>query len=354
MRPFLYHVHGVGQFDFSNLDPGDLPAVEALAQERGQDLVPTVFLVRDNLPSLVDLLKHYDELRRAGRLPHLAGFAVEGPLLGPEGGVPREGKWVPTWREWVALAELGELGLKYIVMAPDSLALDERVDGGHTFAELLELFYDHGTRMALGHFHHDDPTRSARRTREVVAHLHATYEPSPYLVLTDHLYNDMPRTFTHAWRTPDERARRDAEVTEFLRSPWTPETVEDLLGPVPAVLLETTRDGLVTPCLNFDGLHVDIEVCRRTVEYLGAERLVALTDHIEVSAMASEKLWLDPTGLWRRQDGVVAAGSTDFEQQRANMRAVGLPEDAVEAVFDTVPRAVMAFVPRRRLQPEPA
>jgi N-acetylglucosamine-6-phosphate deacetylase len=348
MKPFLYHVHGMGGFDFSSLTPEDLIPLNRLAEERGQEILPTVFLRRGMLSGLVDVLKHYDVLHNAGELPNIAGFAVEGPLLGPEGGVPQAGKWLPTEEEWRTLAGLGDLGLRYLVLAPDAMELDERVSADLTFAGLLELFYDHGCRAAFGHFHHDAPERSARRTRDVVAHLHSVYESSPYLVLTDHLYNDMPRAFAHCWRTAEERARRTAELTPFLAHDWETADLEALLGPVPATLLTLTREGLLTPCLNFDGLHVDLEVCRRTVDYVGAGRLAALTDHIEVGSMAGEKLSVDDVGLWRRKDGIVAAGTTDYAQQRLNMLAVGLTEDDVRAVFSTVPRAAIAHRPRRR------
>lgn len=347
MKPFLYHVHGMGGFDFSSLRPDDLVRIEALAAERGQEILPTVFLRREALHGLVDTLMHYDALHAAGRLPHIAGFAVEGPLLGPQGGVPQAGKWSPDEDEWRALAQLGRMGLRYLVMAPDTMDLHDRIGPGLTFADLLELFYDHGCRIALGHFVHDDPETSARRTREVIAYLHRVYASSPYLVLTDHLYNDMPRRFTHAWRTPQERVHRPAQLAAFLAHDWETEDLDDVLGPVPAELLRATRNGLVTPCLNFDGLHVDLEVCRRTVEYLGADRLIALTDHIEVGSMAGESMVLDEAGLWRRRDGVVAAGSTDYAGQRENVLSTGMDESVVRAVFDSVPRAAIAYRPVR-------
>lgn len=347
MKPFLYHVHGMGPFDFSSLTPDDLIPLNRLAEERGQEILPTVFLRRGMLSGLVDVIKHYDVLHNAGELPNIAGFAVEGPLLGPEGGVPQAGKWLPSEEEWRTLAGLGDLGLRYLVLAPDAMELDDRVGSGLTFAGLLELFYDHNCRAAFGHFHHDAPARSARRTRDVVAHLHTVYESSPYLVLTDHLYNDMPRNFTHCWRTAEERARRTEEITPFLTHDWETSDLDELLGPVPAALLDLTRAGKLTPCLNFDGLHVDLDVCRRTVEYVGADRLAALTDHIEVGSMAGESLRVDEVGLWRRKDGVVAAGTTDYDRQRLNMLAAGLTEDDVRAVFATVPRAAIAFRPRR-------
>lgn len=347
MRPLMFHVHGIGPFDFSSLEPDDLPNVNSLAASQGLEIVPTVFLVRNRLPEFVKLLRRFHELSAAGELPQILGFAVEGPLLGPLGGVPDAGKWKPTKREWLALAELGEIGLRYIVMAPDGAALEDKVDGDIEFAELLEQFYDHGSRVALGHFHHGDPALSASRTSEVVDYLHSKYLTSPYLVLTDHLYNDMPRSFVHAWRTPEASAHRAEHLARLLVDEWSPDSLERLLGPVPAALLAATRSNLVTPCLNFDGMHVDLTVCRLTVDYVGSDRLIALTDHIEVSGMASERLWLDDSGLWRRLDGKVAAGSTGFHGQRQNMLRLGLTEAAIADVFATVPRVAIGYEPAR-------
>lgn len=344
MKAFLYHFHGIDGFDFSDLSPGDLPAVQEAAAGRGYGILPTVYLRRENLPRLVGVMKEYDRLIQDDAVPNIAGFAIEGPLLGPQGGIPRTGRWYPTAREWADIAALGPLGLRYIVMAPDAMALDERIDGGPTFAELLVSFYSQGLRIAVGHYHRDAPERSARRLREVLDFLHSRYESSPYLVLTDHLYNDTPRNFVHAWRTPQDRARRDEELRRALEPDWNETDLRQLLGPVPAQMLSAARQSLLFPCLNFDGYHVDLEICRRTVDYLGVERLVALTDHTEVATMAQEPLTRnDDNTLWLRDDGAVAAGSSGYEQQRRNMLSIGLDEAAVQRLFMTNPVAALGY-----------
>lgn len=348
MNPFLYHVHGIGPFDFSRITPDDLPVVQECAEAQGTEIVLTIFLGRSGLAGLADVVKSYAALSSEGRLPNIAGFAVEGPLLGPLGGIPREGKWVPTLDEWQSLVDLGQYGLRYIVMAPDAMELHETVADGVTFGTLLERFYDAGVKIALGHFHHDDPERSARRTRDVIEFIHARYDPSPYLVLTDHLFNDMPRAFVHTWRTPEERVSREAELEPLLVRPWEEQDLGKLLGPVPAELLAATREGLLTPCLNFDGMHVDLEVCRLTVAYLGAERLIALTDHIEVDTMANEQLSKSGNGLWLRADGVVAAGSSDYAKQRRNMESIGLTDTEITSLFFGNPRAAVFHAVHRR------
>ncbi|MFJ9440238.1 hypothetical protein, partial [Bacillus mobilis] len=233
-QSFLYHFHGLGEVDFSDMSAADLPMLEKLSEERGLEIVPTVYLRRPALGSFEELVQAYGAYRAQVPGTRIRGFAVEGPMLGPEGGIPRAGVWTPTVQEWQRLAALGAHGLRYIVMAPDAMELDEEIASGFTFGDLLAGFYDHGCRVALGHFHRDAPERSARRMRAVIDFLHARYESSPYLILTDHLYNDMPRNFRHAYRSAEERALRAAQLPALLDRPWTREGLAGLLGPVPA------------------------------------------------------------------------------------------------------------------------
>ncbi|MFF1708285.1 hypothetical protein [Streptomyces sp. NPDC058252] len=289
------------------------------------------------------MLHEYHALKQGGKVANIAGFAVEGPLLGPQGGIPRAGRWHPSKEEWRTLADLGPYGLRYIVMAPDGAALSEEVASGLTFGDLLRSLYEQGTRVALGHFHRDAPERSADRMRAVVDFLHGRFDSSPYLILTDHLYNDMPRTFVHTWRTPDERISRAEELQPLLEADWEKADLSALLGPVPATMLHLAQQGALTPCINFDGAHVDLEICRLTVQYLGADRLIALTDHTEVPTMAREPLRRsEHNGLWLRGDGAVAAGSSDFERQRDNILSLGFDEDMVTRLFVTNPSRAIA------------
>lgn len=344
MRVFLYHFHGLGRFDFSTLNPGDLDELQELAAEQDLEIVPTVYLHRAALPQFTEVVEAFGSARTDGRLPNIAGFAVEGPLLGPQGGIPRAGRWFPTWAEWRELACLGRHGLRYIVMAPDAMELGDEIEPGFTFGDLLAEFYDHGARIAVGHFHRDDPARSARRLNDVLELLHSRYESSPFLVLTDHLFNDMPRNFTHAWRTAEQRERRASELAEFLAHEWEGADLKKLLGPVPAAMITAAQAGLLMPCLNFDGYHVDLEVCRKTVEYLGEDRLITLTDHTELPTMAGEPLTRDESSeLWMRDDGVVAAGSAGHVPQARNMRSIGLSEEAIGKLFCTTPRQAIAY-----------
>ncbi|WP_159398303.1 hypothetical protein [Streptomyces sp. MJM8645] len=344
VKALLYHFHGIDDFDFSTISPEDLPEVQKAAESREYGILPTVYLRRENLPRLVEVLQEYHRLEQANAVPNIAGFAIEGPLLGPQGGIPRAGRWFPSAKEWDVIASLGPLGLRYIVMAPDAMALDERIDAGPTFADLLTSFYEQGLRIAVGHFHREAPERSAVRLREVLEFLHSRYDSSPYLVLTDHLYNDTPRNFTHSWRTPQERVNREVELRRVLDPDWDKTDLRELLGPVPAEMLRSARESLLYPCINFDGYHVDLEICRRTVEYLGVDRLIALTDHTEVATMAQEPLTRsDHNPLWLRDDGAVAAGSSGYEQQRQNILSIGFDDTAVHRMFVDNPVTAVGY-----------
>ncbi|MFJ9085814.1 hypothetical protein ACIRL3_25665 [Streptomyces sp. NPDC102384] len=344
MKAFLYHFHGIDDFDFSSISPGDLPRIQKAAASREYGILPTVYLRRENLPKLVEVLQEYHQLAQEEAVSNIAGFAIEGPLLGPQGGIPRAGRWYPSAKEWDVIASLGPLGLRYIVMAPDAMALDERIDDGPTYGDLLISFYEQGLRIAVGHFHRHAPERSATRLRNVLEFLHGRYKSSPYLVLTDHLYNDTPRNFKHSWRTPEERIHRDAELHRVLACDWNNTDLRELLGPVPAEMLRSARESLLYPCINFDGYHVDLEICRRTVDYLGADRLIALTDHTEVATMAQEPLTRsDHNPLWLRDDGAVAAGSSGYGQQRENILSIGLDDSAIQRMFVTNPVAAIEY-----------
>jgi N-acetylglucosamine-6-phosphate deacetylase len=338
-RPVLFHVHGIGEHDFSSLRPEDLESVQLEAETRNIDVVPTIFLRQEWLAPCEMLLGFYD--RAAEQLPNILGFAIEGPLLGPSGGTPHSASWMPSVAEWKRIASLGRTGLRYLVLAPDAMEMEDMIASGFRLADLVESLSENGVRVALGHFERSDPVRSADRALRLIDAIQDTIGFSRFNVLTDHLYNDMPRNFVHAWRG-GARARRDRELEEFLQVPWRPDDLAELLGPVPAVLLEAARDGRLLPCLNFDGFHVDLAVCQRTTEYLGAGNLIAITDHTETFSMAGEELHPDQdSSLWYRDDEVVAAGSKGLEWQIKNMRRIGLAEPEIYSMTTENPRRVI-------------
>jgi phosphoheptose isomerase/N-acetylglucosamine-6-phosphate deacetylase len=341
-HPVLFHTHGIGEVDFSSMSPGSLHEINDLAAARAAYLVPTIFMRRQYSSQFRQVLIEYATGRTEGMYDRILGFGIEGPLLGSSGGVPQAGCWTPSSAEWVELAELGPLGLSYIVMAPDAMELTDELQPGVLFRDVIDAFYLNGVKLALGHFRHDDPELSACRTERVIDYIQARYGPSPSIVITDHLYNDMPRQFTHAWRTPAERARRDAELKEFFAGDWTISSLSGLLGPVPAALLRAAAEGRLTPTLNFDGEHVDLEICRRTVEFLGCDRLIAITDDTESAEMAGESLSRHQgSTLLFRDDGKVAAGSSGIVVQAENMRSIGIADADLANLLGKVARSVL-------------
>lgn len=341
-RPLLFHTHGIDNIDFSAVEQLDLNAVSQAAWRQNVDLTLTVFLRRDRIDALGSVLHDLKRLHEEDQCLNLVGFAVEGPMLGTSGGVPPAGCWTPTWPEWERIARTGPLGLRYIVIGPDAVDLDGSVCPGHTFQDLIDLFYTNGTKLALGHFQHTDPATSARRTREVIDYVNLAYGPSPHILTTDHLFNDMPRAFKHAWRTPSEKANRDQEVAALTGPSWRYDDLWDLLGPVPATIMRAGVDGKLIPVLNFDGEHVDLSICEKTVEFLGADRMIAISDDTLAAHMAGQTLITHPWSSLRfREDGRVAAGSTGMDGQMANMRRLGLKEEQIIAMCCENPRLVI-------------
>lgn len=337
--PVLFHVHGLGDHDFSSLRPDELHAVQEQAAARGCAVLPTIFLRRRWLTRCECLLAGYSQ--QWEELPNLLGFAIEGPLLGPAGGTPRAACWTPSVPEWRRIAALGRHGLRYLVLAPDAMETDDLVGPGMRLIDLVECLSENGVRIALGHFERSDPQLSADRARRLIEAIQAMLGRSRFNVLTDHLYNDMPRNFVHAWRG-EAQACRDRELAEFLSVQWNPGELVEHLGPVPAALIEAAREELLLPCLNFDGFHVDLEVCRRTVEYLGARGLIAITDHTETVTMAGEALHPDVDAeLWYREDEIVAAGSKGLDWHLANMRSIGLEPAEIATMTVANPHRVI-------------
>lgn len=342
----LFHTHGLGRFDFSTMEGSDLPAINTLAAERQAYVCPTVYLAREMVRPFKRVLERFAEGSSRGEFPRILGFAVEGPVLGPKGGTPTGSVWKPDAQQWAELTSCFALGLKYIVISPDAVALDEELDAGFTFGDLISLVYGSGGRIALGHFSDNVAvSESAGRIGEILAFIEARFRRSPYLVLTDHLFNDMPRSFRHAFRSDADRLSRERELAPVLESPWLPSTLPNLLGAVPAALIDAAREGRLTPSLNFDGGHVDLDVCRQVVRYLGASRVIAITDHTEIVSLAGEALTRAGELLYRH-DGVLAASGVCHEMQRMNMLGIGLSDAEISQAFYATPLAALQFRPQ--------
>ena len=342
----LFHTHGLGGFDFSTIDSDMLGAIDALAAQRKAIVCPTVYITPQSAQCFRPVLERFAHGRSNGDFSRILGFALEGPVLGPRGGTPTGSVWHPDANQWAEIVSWFSLGLRYIVVSPDAVALDEELDNGLTFAGLVSSIYAAGGRIALGHFATPrSGSDSADKVREILSFVEAGFQSSPYLVLTDHLFNDMPLNFRHAFRSDDEISDRQSALARVLETPWHPSALIDLLGPVPAALLQAAVDRRLTPALNFDGGHVDLEVCRKVVRYLGTSRVIAITDHTETSTLAGERL-IPIRTLFYRRDGILAASRVTHEQQRANMAEIGLSDNEIAEVFYTTPLAALQFNPQ--------
>jgi N-acetylglucosamine-6-phosphate deacetylase len=137
----------------------------------------------------------------------------------------------------------------------------------------------------------------------------------------------MPLNFCHAWRTAAARERRSAELERVGLSTWTADNICEKVGPVPGAILSGVKRGLVKACINFDGEHVDLAISTRTVELLGAENFMMMTDRIQSRRLAGQVLSRrTDSSLLYQEKGIVAGGSQTPAQQVQNLRLWGMPE----------------------------
>lgn len=355
--PWEFHCHGLGEFDFTSIGAGALPAVEAMARSESVRCILTMYLPRPKLPAFVAFMHEFAALRRVGELSRIAGVALEGPMLGSFGGTPERGVWPPTRQEWQSLAACGPLGLAYVVLSPDAWDrgshLEPSLSAEHPSLEwVVHTLWDGGVRPALGHFHRHDPERSAAAVHHVLSLAHDRF-PAPFsdAVLTDHLFNDMPVNCRYNWRTPHLREQRDRDVAELACHEWSLSNIRDRLGPVPATIIGAAHHGWLTTCINFDDEHVDIAIAARTVEMIGVPSVIAMTDRTDAALLGGQTLHREPgTSLWYQGSGIVAAGSSPIRAEMSGMRAAGLSGNVVWQCAVTTPARAMA---RRFGQPEP-
>lgn len=345
----LYHTHGIGKYDFSTISGEDLYAINEIAQERSCYLCPTIFLPKENIEKTEKLLEFFTKEKKKGNLDRIFGISLEGPMLGPNGGIPYGGVWDPTKEDWEKIVHFFKMGLKYMVITPDRFALNEEVENGFSFRDLVSSVYNNGGRIALGHFERGNPKRSAKRVKALLDFLESEYEPSEYLVLSDHFLNDMPRNFKHAYRTSDEKVNGEEELKSFLEIEWEESILEDLLGPVPAYLLKEAKDKRIMLALNFDGLHVDLNICKRIIDYVGDSSIIAMTDHIETDSILGQNLSEEVCpGLLYRPDGVLAASAVVQEKQVENMIKCGISGKSIDKLFFSNPYEATNYVPVKR------
>lgn len=319
--PIEVHFHGIGHIDFSRNDENlDLPAVQQFLLEEGIMGIPTIFLERARLNYFLDLIKNFSALKQDGKLQNILGLALEGPLLLSGGGTPREGRWIPTWEEWKKIAACGQKRLKYMVISPD---------WDPSFLKpVAELFLTNGVYLSLGHIR-KTATQGAVQGIYLVADLakKSGFPPYSAAISVDHFLNDMPQNIKHAWRSASERRMRSRQMMDIDIGNWSMNSLEQQIGDVPAALIRLARDGLVTLFLNFDGQHVDLQICRRVYEMVGSAAIVAMTDRMETDIFGRSHLTKGKVGtLWYQERGLVAVGSSTLDEQMTNMRALTIPE----------------------------
>jgi N-acetylglucosamine-6-phosphate deacetylase len=356
-RPTEIHCHGIGRFDFTDIPNLDLDEIESNLRAEGVNCVLTLYLLKSSFDALIRLLEDYEFGRRRGTYTHIAGVAIEGPVLASHGGTPSETVWMPSARQWLRLAGAGALGLRYMVVSPDALWSQSEPQSSLDRAPpdiqwICDALLDGGVLPAPGHFTKQDPQRSAIALRSMLERVAARGLTN----LSDHLFNDMPRLFKHAWRTPEERIHRLSDLHEMKLDEWSIEELARQVGPVPATLMQAAAEGIVKPCLNFDGEHVDIAISQRTVDLLGADNLIAMTDRIDSRVLAGRHLSTpEKSTLLYEHHGLVAAGTQPFAVQRARMLSVGIADIDIWRMFAFNSSEVLNFDRTRpaRLSPPP-
>ena len=347
--PVELHCHGVGQFNFSRLDELDLESINEVAAREQVLLVPSIFLPHNQLDVFVDMMKSYAKDRTAGKLSHIAGFSLEGPLLASFGGTPDKGTWLPTKREWEKIVSCAGYGLKYSVLSPDAMMegsylADQYTSSHPDIVWITEAMMEAGLRPAIGHFQKRNPVGSVNCIKTILetAQRYSNYDR--HSVITDHLFNDMPLKFKHAWRNKQEREKRASELAILELNSWSWDDLEQQIGDVPAFLMKAARDGWLTLMMNFDGEHVDLEISRRVVEMVGAQSVCSMTDRIDVPYLGEQPLSRrEDSSLWYQSKGVVAAGTTTIDRQMENMRSLGLSESDIWQMAGFVPHHVIGL-----------
>lgn len=230
---------------------------------------------------------------------HLKGIGLEGPGLDLPGGTPSDSAWHPTRRKWRRLLAAGPC---YVVCSAPS---DEEV----------ELFAEYGCSLCLGHLNN---------TRADAEHLYASVRLARQLgvfVLVDHFLNDMsPKDLVYHERS-GPRGDEIQRSADRLRRAGV-ENGDDVLGPVPAMLLRLAQAGEISLMLNCDGGHVAYPIVRALFDLIGAPWFLAMTDFLPGGQLGSLRAKLDKGLYW---NGATVAGSSHtLRAGRSSMEQSGL------------------------------
>lgn len=335
--PVDFHCHGIGHYDFTDIVNLNLNDIESILAKRGHRTILTLYLFQERLNDFLTFMDKYAVAKQAGKYPHIAGIALEGPLLASHGGTPAEATWNPSKQEWQAIAACGEKGLIYNILSPD-MSFDsslKNIDSPRDIEWVCNTLLDGNVLPAPGHFVKTDPKESAAALKKL---LDTVVVRGKNPTITDHFLNDMPHNFKHAWRTPEEQTHRQHDLRELELASWTLDTIEEKLGLVPALLIRYARKGAVKICQNFDGEHVDLRIVRKAIELIGAENMLLMTDSIESHILADRHLHMEAgSTLLYQENGVVAAGTQGIESQLSNMKNMGLTKQEINLIARETP-----------------
>lgn len=341
-----FHSHGVGRFDFSEIPSLALHEIENTLAAKQHRAILTLYLPKDNFDSFLALMDVFHLGKTNGLYPHIAGIALEGPLLSSPGGTPKTGVWMPTKRQWLSLAACGKKGLVYSVLSPDA-EFPAKVDSTNLdippndITWVAETLLQGGVLPAAGHFKKSDPLKSAQQLQLIFDVVAAWGQGS---TITDHLWNDMPLNFKHAWRTPTAKQERAIDIHRLTQSHWTLNNMDDMLGPVPATMIRNARKGLVKLCQNFDGEHVDLYVISKAAPLIGTENMLMMTDSIESMTLGGRRLHTEAgSSLLYQDEGIVACGSKNVKDQICNMLDIGFSAQDIRLITQTTPNQLLRY-----------
>jgi N-acetylglucosamine-6-phosphate deacetylase len=336
------HCHGIGRFDFTRIQALDLEEIEAILAKRKQYAILTLYLPKPDFDRFLQVMVSFHQGRRQGKYPHILGFGLEGPFIASHGGTPEEGVWLPSQQHWQAIAECGRYGLAYTILSPDAHSPASNL---YTTASqpsltwIAETLLEGGVLPVPGHFTKSDPVASANALQSLFDVV-AAWGVMP--TITDHLFNDMPLKFKHAWRTPEEKMRRDRELDALKLASWSLENLTEFMGPVPATIMTNAMKGLVKVCINFDGEHVDLAIVKKAIDLIGSENMIMMTDSIESRKLADHELHMKPgSSLLYQGQEIVAAGSQGINAQISNMIHMGLTQTQIKNMTHTVPQHIL-------------
>ena len=71
-----FHCHGIGKFDFTEINNLDLQEIEDILAARNQRTILTLYLLKPHFESFLNLMNKFNNGKCEGRFSHLCGFAL--------------------------------------------------------------------------------------------------------------------------------------------------------------------------------------------------------------------------------------------------------------------------------------